>query len=79
MFDSRHLVSRAELLRPPNGSIANLRGQGPRAEARGAAAAAHTAGQQRVTCGRRDTVLVLFGPGASAPDRSRAATGSAMS
>src|SRR5688500_4305153 len=46
---------------------------------RGAAAAAHTAGQQRVICSRRDTVLVLFGRGASAPDRSRAATGSAMS
>ncbi len=46
---------------------------------RGAAAAAHTAGQQRTICSRRDTALVLFGPGASAPDRSRAATGSAMS
>ena len=35
---------------------------------RGAAAAAHTAGQQREICSRRDTALVLFGPGASAPD-----------
>jgi hypothetical protein len=48
-------------------------------EPRGAAAAAHTAGQQRVICSRRDTALVLFGPGASAPDRSRAVTGSAWS
>ena len=30
-------------------------------------------------CSRRDTAQVLFGRGASAPDRSRAATGSAMS
>jgi hypothetical protein len=33
---------------------------------RGAAAAAHTAEQQRVICSRRDTALVLFGPGGSA-------------
>ena len=46
---------------------------------RGAAAAAHTAGQQRVICSRRDTALVLFGPGASAPDRSRAVPASATS
>jgi hypothetical protein len=32
----------------------------------GAAAAAHTAGQQRKICSRRDTALVLFGPGGSA-------------
>jgi hypothetical protein len=32
----------------------------------GAAAAAHSAGQQRVICSRRDTALVLFGPGGSA-------------
>ena len=37
----------------------------------GAAVAAHTAGQQRENCNRRDTALVLFGRGASAPDRSR--------
>jgi hypothetical protein len=45
----------------------------------GAAAAAHTAGQQRVICSRRDTALVLFGRGASAPDRSRAVPASATS
>ena len=48
-------------------------------KSRGAAAAAHTAGQQRVICSRRDTAQVPFNPGASAPDRSWAATGSAMS
>jgi hypothetical protein len=32
----------------------------------GAAAAAHTAGQQRKICSRRDTAAVLFGPGGSA-------------
>jgi hypothetical protein len=35
--------------------------------------------QQRVICSRRDTALVLFGPGASAPDRSRAVPASASS
>ncbi len=45
----------------------------------GAAVAAHTAGQQRVICNCRDASMVLFGRGASAPDGSRAATGSAMS
>src|SRR5688572_7878891 len=45
----------------------------------GAAAAAHAAGRQRVICSRRDTTTLVFGRGASAPDRSRAATGSAMS
>jgi hypothetical protein len=33
---------------------------------RGAAAAAHTAGQQRAICSRRDTAPVLFGQGGSA-------------
>src|SRR5688500_2398055 len=37
---------------------------------RGAAAAAHTAGRQRVICSRRDTALVLFSRGASESDRS---------
>ena len=33
---------------------------------RGAAAAAHTAGQQRVICSRRDAAQVLFSQGGSA-------------
>src|SRR5688500_16745830 len=45
----------------------------------GAAVATHTAGQQRVICNCRDAAQVLFGPGASAPDRRRAVPASATS
>jgi hypothetical protein len=41
--------------------------------------AAHTAGQRRVICNQHDAAILVFGPGASAPDRSRAAPASASS
>src|SRR5690242_10929738 len=64
---------------PPNVPHVKLRGQGPRAfETSGAAAAAAPVSiRAEAVCSRRDTARVLFGRGASAPDRSRAVTASA--
>src|SRR5687767_11230086 len=63
----------ALFLRPPNART-KLRGQGPR----GYGSAARRLPRQTVTtramCSRRDAAPVLFGQGASAPSRSRAAT-----
>ena len=65
----------------PNVPHAKLHGQGPRAyKTRGAAAAAvRVSIRADAICSRRDAAQVLFGRGASAPDRSRAVTASAWS
>ena len=41
---------------------------------RGALVAAYTAGQRHATCNQRDAATLVFGRGASAPGRSRAAS-----
>jgi hypothetical protein len=66
--------------RRPNVFQAKLRGQLPREYANsGMMVAAYTAGERRVICNQHDAATLVFGPGASAPDRSRAASASAWS
>jgi hypothetical protein len=64
----------------PNGPHAKLRGQWPRGDANsGRVVAATEAHAEACSCNHHDAEQVLFGPGASAPDQSRAATASAWS
>jgi hypothetical protein len=65
-------------IRPPNGTHAKLCGQGPRADAVAAGRLPRARAQtQHAICNLHDVAQVLFGRGASAPGRSRAATASA--
>jgi hypothetical protein len=67
-----------EAFRPPNGTHAKLCGQGPRAEAAAACRLPRARAQtQHAICNLHAAEQVLFGRGASAPGRSRAATASA--
>jgi hypothetical protein len=69
---------RQRCLRAPNVPHAKLCGQGPRAEAAAACGLPRARAQtQHVICNLHDAEQVLFGRGASAPGRSRAATASA--
>jgi hypothetical protein len=62
------------MIRAPNGTHAKLCGQGPRAEAAAACRLPRIPlGQRHAICNLHDAEQVLFGRGASAPGRSRAA------
>ena len=71
---------RANVFRRPNGSVTQLRGQGPRAGvACGMLVAAYTAGQRHAICNQHDAATLVFGLGASAPGQVRAASAAVTS